>query len=100
MLLGLVRGSGARSLAGMPSARGPFRRPLLGVTRAQCRQSCAAEGLEWWDDPMNDDPGFTRVRARRAVADLEADLNLPNPCIAPIVFVTSGTGSWFAATGG
>ena len=33
-------------------------------------------------------------------ADIEADLNLPNPCIAPIVFVTSGGGSWFAATGG
>ena len=33
-------------------------------------------------------------------ADIEADLNLPHPCIAPIVFVTSGTGSWFAATGG
>ena len=33
-------------------------------------------------------------------ADIEADLDLPNPCIAPIVFVTSGGGSWFAATGG
>jgi hypothetical protein len=33
-------------------------------------------------------------------ADIEADLNLPNPCIAPIVFVTNGGGSWFAATGG
>jgi hypothetical protein len=26
-------------------------------------------------------------------------VELPNPCIAPIVFVTSPTGSWFAATG-
>jgi len=26
-------------------------------------------------------------------------LDLPDPCIAPIVFVTSPTGSWFAATG-
>ena len=33
-------------------------------------------------------------------ADIEADLDLPSPCIAPIVFVTSGGGSWFAATGG
>ena len=33
-------------------------------------------------------------------ADIEADLDLPNPCIAPIVFVTSSGGSWFAATGG
>lgn len=26
-------------------------------------------------------------------------VDLPEPCIAPIVFVTSGGGSWFAATG-
>jgi len=74
VLLGLTRGSGARSLSGMPSARGRFRRPLLGVTREQCRASAEAEGLTWWDDPMNEDTTFTRVRARRAVADLERDL--------------------------
>jgi tRNA(Ile)-lysidine synthase len=81
VLLGLVRGSGARSLAGMPAdaergtrARYRLRRPLLGVTRAECRESCAAEGVDWWDDPMNEDTGYARVRARRAVADLEADL--------------------------
>jgi hypothetical protein len=34
-------------------------------------------------------------------ADIEADLTLPSPCIAPIVFVTNGAGtSWFASTGG
>jgi hypothetical protein len=32
-------------------------------------------------------------------AKIEADLVLPQPCIAPIIFVTSATGSWFAATG-
>jgi hypothetical protein len=26
-------------------------------------------------------------------------VSLPQPCIAPIVFVTSPTGSWFAASG-
>ena len=30
---------------------------------------------------------------------IEATLSLPKPCIAPIIFVTSPTGSWFAATG-
>ena len=30
---------------------------------------------------------------------IEATLSLPNPCIAPIVFVTSTGGSWFASTG-
>ncbi len=32
-------------------------------------------------------------------AEIETDVMLPEPCIAPIVFVTSPTGAWFAATG-
>lgn len=74
VLLGLTRGSGARSLAGMPRSRGLIRRPLLGIVRADTRAACRAEGIEFWDDPMNEDPAFARVRARRAVADLERDL--------------------------
>ena len=30
---------------------------------------------------------------------IEAMVSLPDPCFAPIVFVTSPTGSWFAVTG-
>lgn len=30
---------------------------------------------------------------------IEAFLQLPKPCIAPIIFVTSPTGAWFASTG-
>jgi hypothetical protein len=32
-------------------------------------------------------------------ADINARVKLPQPCIAPIVFVTSPAGAWFAATG-
>ncbi len=32
-------------------------------------------------------------------AEIETRISLPQPCIAPIIFVTSGTGAWFAATG-
>jgi hypothetical protein len=32
-------------------------------------------------------------------AKIEANLTLPQPCIAPIVFVTSPGGAWFASTG-
>jgi hypothetical protein len=32
-------------------------------------------------------------------AKIDQTLSLPSPCIAPLVFVTSGTGSWFASTG-
>ncbi|WP_125776288.1 tRNA lysidine(34) synthetase TilS [Antribacter gilvus] len=53
MLLGLARGSGARSLAGMPRERGIYRRPFLGLRRAQTEAVCAALGLEFWTDPTN-----------------------------------------------
>jgi len=72
VLLGLARGSGTRSLAGMPSRRGPYRRPLLGVARATLRAACAALDLRPWDDPQNEDPAFARVRVRqRALPALE-----------------------------
>ena len=32
-------------------------------------------------------------------ADIRARVTLPQPCVAPIVFVASPTGAWFAATG-
>jgi tRNA(Ile)-lysidine synthase len=65
VLLGLARGSGPRSLAGMPDRHGRCLRPLLGVSRAQTRAACAAANLEPWDDPQNADPGFARARVRR-----------------------------------
>ncbi len=33
-------------------------------------------------------------------AKIEATVGLPDPCIAPIIFVTNAGGSWFASTGG
>lgn len=33
-------------------------------------------------------------------AVIRANLALPQPCLAPIVFVTSPSGAWFATTGG
>ncbi|MFV0430311.1 MAG: tRNA lysidine(34) synthetase TilS [Arachnia sp.] len=74
VLLGLLRGSGTRSLAGMAAARGPFLRPLLGVRRATLRDACHQWGLEVWDDPHNQDPRFARVRARRHLAGMAAEL--------------------------
>ena len=75
VLLGLARGSGPRSLAGMPDSRGPYRRPLLGVGRATLRAACAAAGLRPWDDPQNADPAFARARVRhQALPALEAAL--------------------------
>ena len=74
VLLGLSRGSGARSLAGMPVRRDRFVRPLLALPRATTEAACAAYGIEPWDDPHNRDESFRRVRARRLLASLEGDL--------------------------
>ncbi|HKB31165.1 MAG TPA: tRNA lysidine(34) synthetase TilS [Streptosporangiaceae bacterium] len=67
VLLGLARGSGARSLAGMPARAGRYRRPLLGVRRGATCAACTALGLATWDDPHNHDPAFTRARVRHEV---------------------------------
>jgi tRNA(Ile)-lysidine synthase len=74
VLLGLGRGSGPRSVAGMRPADPPWLRPLLGVRRATARAACAAQGLPTWDDPDNADPRFTRSRLRHEVLPLLEDV--------------------------
>ena len=73
LLLGLGRGSGARSLAGMAPVRDLFHRPLLEVDRATTRAACADAGLVPWDDPHNSDSSFARVRVRREVLPVLSD---------------------------
>lgn len=70
VLLGLARGSGLRSLAGMAPVTGRCRRPLLGLTRDCTERACRALNLKYWDDPHNFDPRFQRVRVRRSVLPL------------------------------
>lgn len=88
VLMRLARGSGGRSLSGMPASRGRYRRPLLGVGRATMRAACEALGLRPWDDPHNTDPSFTRVRVRHQVLPvLEAALG---PGVAEALARTAG----------
>lgn len=67
VLLGLGRGSGPRSIAGMRACDPPWYRPLLGVRRSVTAAVCAELGLSAWDDPHNHDRRFARVRLRREV---------------------------------
>jgi len=71
VLLGLMRGSGPRSIAGMREVTGSTLRPLLSMTRDELRQACQDQGLEFWDDPHNDDPKFSRVQIRQILSKLE-----------------------------
>jgi tRNA(Ile)-lysidine synthase len=74
VLLGLGRGSGPRSIAGMAQLDGRYRRPFLRLRRATTIAACAALGLEPWDDPHNADPGYQRVRLRNEVLPLLEDV--------------------------
>ncbi|MCX2970764.1 MULTISPECIES: tRNA lysidine(34) synthetase TilS [Streptomyces] len=85
VLLGLARGSGTRSLAGMAGVSGSltgapgterrYRRPFLAVDRQTTRTACLAQSLPVWDDPHNTDPAFTRSRVRHeAMPTLEKAL--------------------------
>lgn len=75
VLLGLARGSGSASLAGMPAITNRYARPLLGIRRATTRQACLDAGLAPWDDPHNADAAYARVRVRQRVLPvLEAEL--------------------------
>ena len=64
VLLGLARGSGARSIAGMRERNSLYRRPFLTITRSQTEAICTALGLTPHEDPHNQDSRFTRVRIR------------------------------------
>jgi hypothetical protein len=50
-----------------------------------------ADTVNRMTDPVNASP--------RGDARFDTKVDLPHPCIAPIVFVTAPTGAWFAATG-
>ncbi len=89
VLMGLARGSGARSLNGMAVVSGNYVRPLLGIKRETTEAFCTDSGLEPWHDPMNQDEAYTRVRVRKNLLPaLEAELG---PGIAEALARTADT---------
>lgn len=88
VLLGLARGSGSRSLAGMPERAGCYLRPFLGVRRTTTASAAQSLGLPVWDDPHNDDRGYARARVRHDLLPaMEAALG---PGIAESLARTAG----------
>jgi hypoxanthine phosphoribosyltransferase len=76
VLANLLRGAGLDGLAAM--APGP-RHPLLAVRRHETRAVCRAVGLEWLEDPSNDDPRHLRNRVRHELLPLCAEIARRDP---------------------
>jgi tRNA(Ile)-lysidine synthase len=78
VLLRLSRGAGARSLAAMRACAPPWYRPFLDLPRADVHavaaEVCGPLGIRPWTDPHNSDPRFARVRVRRLLNELTAEL--------------------------
>lgn len=74
VLMGLARQAGVAGLSGMRpwwQAGGiTFHRPLLEAGRDELRDWLQSQGIGWLDDPTNEDPRFTRIKARKALAAL------------------------------
>jgi tRNA(Ile)-lysidine synthase len=67
VLMRIVRGTGPAGLAAMAETRDDFVRPLLAISRATIDDYVTARALPVWQDPMNADPRFFRVRIRNAI---------------------------------
>jgi tRNA(Ile)-lysidine synthetase-like protein len=72
----ILRGAGPSGLAGIPARRIPWERPLLDIPRATTREIATLAGLDFVDDPQNDDPGVRRNRLRgETIPALESAYN-------------------------
>jgi tRNA(Ile)-lysidine synthase len=77
MLLNLMRGSGPAGIAGIgilnPFASGWLARPLIDVPREDLETYAATAGLEWVEDPSNEDRRFDRNFLRHDVLPVLAE---------------------------
>jgi tRNA(Ile)-lysidine synthase len=75
VLYRLAVSPGRKALLGMEPRRGRLVRPLLDATRDDTREWCRSRGLEWREDPSNEDPRFARARVRHQVLPALRDIN-------------------------
>ena len=75
VLMRLGRTAGVDGLAAIPVRRlvdgVTVVRPLMGLTRVQLRDYLTRQGIEWVDDPSNEDTRFDRIKARKLLDLLE-----------------------------
>lgn len=76
VLMRLSRGAGVDGLSAMSPKSDrwglTWLRPLLNVSRADLRAYLTDHGLSWIDDPTNEDTRYDRIKARKALDQLEA----------------------------
>jgi tRNA(Ile)-lysidine synthase len=72
VLLNLLRGTGARGLAGIPPSRDRILRPLLGVSRAEVEAYAAARRIAFREDASNASDAYRRNRIRHHLLPLLA----------------------------
>ena len=76
LLMRLLRGAGATGLGGMRPRSGRLLRPLLEVAREEVLSHLRDRGLEWKEDPSNEDLRHLRNRVRHELLpSLEARYN-------------------------
>lgn len=63
----LVHGAGTEGLAGLPPVEEGRIRPLVAARRSETRAYCKELGLDFVDDPGNEDPRFERSAVRAKV---------------------------------
>lgn len=74
VFLGMLRGSGTRSLSGIPQKRGVFMRPFLNeLSREDTQKVCEENNYEYWCDPHNDSTEYRRVIARKMIKEVQKE---------------------------
>jgi tRNA(Ile)-lysidine synthase len=75
ILYRLASSPSRRALLGMRPRDGKLVRPLLSFTREQTTAYCEERGLEWRDDPTNDESSYARNRIRHGLARALAEVH-------------------------
>ncbi len=70
VLMRLLEGAGVRGLAGIPPVRGRLIRPLIECRRVELEAELGSAGIEWVEDPTNQDAKFLRNRIRHELLPL------------------------------
>ncbi|MFX0544989.1 tRNA lysidine(34) synthetase TilS [Roseovarius sp. S1116L3] len=87
LLMRLARRAGVEGLAAMQARRAAhgtvLHRPLLAAGRGDLRAYLAQRGIQWAEDPSNDDPRYRRTLARRALAAF-APVGIDAPALADV----------------